>query len=88
MLWDWLHRLMDASAPDSVMSLLLKANLLKKLPEREGSTVWLELLAAICPSPQRADLRAQLAEFEPAQSANSLALLDILDGMEKNRTHV
>jgi Family of unknown function (DUF5691) len=87
-LWDWLHRLMDASAPDSVMSLLLKANLPKKLPEREGSTVWLELLAAICPSPQRADLRAQLAEFEPAQSANSLALLDILDGMEKNRTHV
>jgi len=88
-LWDWLHRLLDATAPAPVMSILLKADLLKKLPNREHSSPpWLELLAAICPSPQRADLRAQLAGFEPALSANSLALLDILDGMEKNRTHV
>lgn len=87
-LWDWLHRLMDASAPASVMSTLLKANLLKKMPEREhNSTPWLEMLAAICPAQQRTDLRAQLAEFDPSQSANSLALLDILGGMEKNRTH-
>jgi hypothetical protein len=88
-LWDWLHRLMDANAPASVMSIVLKANLLKKMPEREHSSPpWLEMLAAICPAPQRTDLRAHLAEFEPSQSANSLALLDILDGMEKNRTHV
>jgi hypothetical protein len=89
LLWDWLLRLMDASAPASIMSMLLKSNLLKKMPEREHSSPpWLELLAAICPAPQRTDLRAQLAEFEPSQAANSLALLDILDGMEKNRTHV
>lgn len=88
-LWDWLHRVMDASAPASVMSILLKAALLKKLPDREHSSPpWLEVLAALCPRPQRSDLRAQLAEFEPSQSANALALLDILDGMEKNRTHV
>ena len=88
-LWDWLHRVMDAPAPASVMSILLKEDLLKKLPDREHSSPpWLEVLAAVCPGSQRNDLRAQLAEFEPSQSANAIALLDILDGMEKNRTHV
>ena len=88
-LWDWLHRAIEASAPVSVMSILLKGDLLKKLPDREHSSPpWLEVLAAICPGPQRSDLRAQLAEFETSQSANAIALLEILDGMEKNRTHV
>jgi Family of unknown function (DUF5691) len=88
-LWDWVYRVLDASTPASVMSMLLKANLLKKIPVREHSTpLWLEMLAAMCPGPQRIDLRAQLSEFEPALSANSIALLDILDGMEKNQNHV
>jgi len=88
-LWDWLHRVMDESAPASVMSMLMKSNFLKRLPDREHSSPpWLELLASICPAQQRSDLRAQLAEFEPSQSGNATALLDILDGMEKNRTHV
>jgi hypothetical protein len=88
-LWDWLHRLTDGAAPPSVMSSLLKMKLLMKVPERErGGGPWLEVIAAICPAPQRDELREQLADFDQAQTIIPLALLDILDGMEKDRTHV
>jgi len=88
-LWDWLHRVTDAAAPRSVMSILLKMELLMKVPERErGGGPWLEVIAAICPAPQRDELREQLAEFDQSQTVIPLALLDILDGMEKDRTHV
>lgn len=88
-LWDWLHRVTDAAAPASVMSILLKTKLLLKVPERERSSgPWLEVIAAICPAPRRDELREQLAEFDQSQTVIPLALLDILDGMEKDRTHV
>ena len=86
--WDRLHRLTDAPAPASVMSMVLKAKFLLKLPERErGSAPWLEVIAAICPAPQRQELREQFAEFDPSQTVFPLSLLDILDQMERNRTH-
>jgi hypothetical protein len=88
-LWDWLHRLTNAAAPASVAPIVFKSSLLKKVAANEHSgPPWFELLTAICPGPQRPDLRALLADFDPLQTANSLALLDILDAMEKNRTHV
>ena len=88
-LWDWLHRVTDAAAPPSVMSILLKMKLLMKVPERErGGGPWLEVIAAICPAPQRDELRNQLSEFDQSQTIIPLALLDILDEMEKDRTHV
>lgn len=87
-LWDWLHRITDAEASASVMSMLLNAKLLMKVPEQErGSPQWLEMMAAICPASQRQELRDQLAEFDQSQTVIPLALLDILDGMENNRTH-
>ena len=60
-----------------------------KVPERErGGGPWLEVIAAICPAPQRDELRNQLSEFDQSQTIIPLALLDILDEMEKDRTHV
>jgi len=46
------------------------------------------MMAAICPASQRQELREQLNQFDQSQSVTPLALLDILDGMENDRTHV
>jgi hypothetical protein len=87
--WDWLHRMTDAAAATSAMSIVLKTKLLMRVPEGErGSAPWLELIAALCPAPQRQELREQLAEFDQSQTVIPLALLDVLDGMENDRTHV
>ncbi|MBZ5492146.1 MAG: DUF5691 domain-containing protein [Acidobacteriia bacterium] len=87
-LWDWLHRITDTEAPPAVMSIVLHAKLLMKLPEQElGSAYWLEMIASICPAAQRQELREQLAEFDQSQTVTPIALLDILDGMENNRPH-
>ena len=88
-LWDWLYRVSDAEVASSVMVLVLQTKLLTRVPERErGAAPWLEVMAAICPAEQRRELREQFAEFEQSQTVAPLALLDILDGMEKNRIHV
>lgn len=87
-LWDWLHRITDAEAPPGVISIVLHKKLLMKVPENErGNAYWLEMTAAICPTAQRQELREQLAEFDQSQTVSPIALLDILDGMENNRTH-
>lgn len=88
-LWDWLHRITDTEASPSVMSMLLHSKLLMKVPEQErGNFYWLELITAICPAAQRQELRDELAEFDQPQTMVPLALLEILNGMENNRTHV
>jgi uncharacterized protein DUF5691 len=88
-LWNWLHLVTDSSAPASIMSVVLDTKLLTKVPERErGSASWLEIMAALCPPPQRQELRAQLAAFDPSVIVAPLSLLDILDGMENEPTHV
>jgi hypothetical protein len=88
-LWDWLHRITDAEAPPSVMSIALHAKLLTKVPEHEsGSAPWVEMMAAICPASQRPELREQLTKFDQSQTVTPLALLEILDGMENDRIHV
>jgi Family of unknown function (DUF5691) len=85
-LWDWLHRIMDMEAPPSVMSIVLHAELLMKVPEH-SSAPWFELIAAICPASQRQELREQLTKFDQSQTVTPLALLEILDGMENDRNH-
>jgi len=85
-LWDWLHRITDAQAPASVMSTVLHAKLLKKIPEHE-CVVWFELLTAMCATAQRHELRQQLADFDQSVTVTPVALLDILDGMENDGTH-
>lgn len=85
-LWDWLHRITDALAPASVISSVLQAKFLKKLPEHECA-LWFELLAAMCPAAQRRELRQQLADFDQSVTVTPVALLDIIDGMENDGTH-
>jgi hypothetical protein len=88
-MWDWLHRMTDSEAPSSVMSIALHAKLLTKVPEHErGSAPWVEVIAAICPASQRQELREQLTKFDQSQTVTPLALLEILDGMENDRTNV
>ncbi len=88
-LWDWLHRITDAEAAPSVMSIVLKAKLLMKVPEQErGSAHWLEVIAALCPASLREQLRQHLSEFDQSQAVIPVALLDILDGMENDRIYV
>lgn len=70
----------------SVMSLVL-GKLLNKIPEHE-CVVWFEVIAAMCPPPQREKLREQLADFDQSITVTPLTLLDILNGMENDRTHV
>jgi hypothetical protein len=83
-LWDWLHRITEAVAAPAVMSTVLRTKLLMKVPERERAFVpWLELIAALCPAPQRPELREQIAGFDQSLNVSSLALLEILDGMER-----
>src|SRR5262249_4092503 len=49
--WDWLHRITDAEAPASVMSIVLQAGLLASAFEHEyGGEQWIELFAAMCPA--------------------------------------
>jgi len=86
-LWDWLHRITDTPAPASVMSLVIHGKLLKKVPENER-VVWFEVIPAMCPAPQRQEVREQLADFDQSLTVAPLALLDILNGMENDRTHV
>jgi hypothetical protein len=88
-LWDWLHRITDQEAPPSVMSIVLQSKLLTKAPEPErGSAPWVELIAAMCPASHRRELREQLAEFDQSQTVIPVALLEILEGMENDRSHV
>jgi len=86
-LWDWLHRITDQEAPPSVMSMVLDAKLLTKVPE-QGSAPWVDLIAAMCPASQRQELREQLTKLDQSQTVTALALLEILDGMDNDRNHV
>jgi hypothetical protein len=85
-LWDWLHRITDQEATPSVMSMVLHANLLTKVPE-QGNAPWVDLIAAMCPASQRQELREQLTKLDQSQTVSALALLEILDGMENDRNH-
>ena len=88
-LWDWLHRITDTDAAPSVMLLILQAKLLMKVPEREkGAAPWLEMIAAMCPTAQRQELREHFSDFDQSLTVAPLALLEILDGMENDGTHV
>jgi len=86
-LWDWLHRITDVEAPPAVMRMILDANLLTNVPEQEsGKAFWFDVVAAICPASQRQELRARLTQFDSSLTVAPLALLEILDGMENDRT--
>jgi hypothetical protein len=81
--WSWMHRALRGPLPGSVMkSVLHSPQWREKLIETKGPD-WMELLAACCPAGQRSKLRVLLEAMEPTQTVHALALMDILDGMEK-----
>jgi len=87
-LWDWLHRMIDGEAPPSVMTLGLHELAPRVQENEQGGAPWLELFAAMCPASQRNSLREQLTNLNPLLTVTPLALLEILEGMENDRTHV
>lgn len=87
--WGWLHHLLDGPAPASLLDPVIKTTWLNELPaiEKQGP-FWMEVIAALCPSPQRRTLRERLNALDSSFTATALPLLDILDAMEKIRNHV
>jgi hypothetical protein len=83
LLWSWLHRALRQPAPPQMFETLLSANFLEGLADldKQGSA-WMELMAAMCPAPQRERLRVGLSAFESAITASAMPLLDILNAME------
>lgn len=81
--WAWLHRLLDAPAPATLMDTVCRTGWLDELSgiERQGQ-MWLELLAALCPPAQRPTLRQRMDYFDAAISTTAVQLLDILDALE------
>jgi len=68
--------------------MVLDEKLWTRVPENELGGAWVELIAARCPASQRQKLHDQLTDFDRSQTMIPLALLEILDGMENDRTHV
>jgi hypothetical protein len=83
--WTWLHRALRGPAPEALMEGVLQpASWLSELQqEKKCGPEWMEILAACCPRPQRSALRSQFAALDAPLTANALALMDILDTMEK-----
>jgi hypothetical protein len=81
--WSWMHRAVRGPLPHALLDAVLRsAAWREKLQEAKGSE-WMELLAAVCPVALREQLRLLLGEIEPSQTVVAMALLDILDVMEK-----
>jgi hypothetical protein len=83
--WSWLHKTLKAAAPEALMQGVVRsANWLSELPqEKKCGPEWTEVLTACCPRSQRNALRAQFAALDAPLTATALALMDVLDTMEK-----
>lgn len=81
--WSWLHRALRGPVPGALIEAVIRSSdWREKLREMNGPE-WVELLAACCPGELRPKLRVLFEMMEPAPTAGALALLDILDAMEK-----
>jgi len=57
--------------------------LIKLQEEAKANSMWIDVIAALCPSSQRAALQFQMAELAPQLTGSALPLLEILDSLEK-----
>jgi hypothetical protein len=81
--WRWMHRALLGPLPvECVESALRSRAWREKLFEVKGPE-WPDLLVACCPPEAQGALQAVLGEMEPAHTAGALALLAILDAMER-----
>jgi hypothetical protein len=87
--WSWLHRSLEAPVPEALMETVLRSSrwLANLLDEKKAGPEWMELLAAVCPSPLRDRLRNQFASLDAPLTLTALSLLDILDSLEKVGHH-
>lgn len=82
--WSWLHTVLDGHAPVSLLEAAFKSTWFDEPPSVAKHTpYWMEVTAALCPSPQRQALRQCLEAFDPALTATALPLLHLLDQLEK-----
>ena len=81
--WGWMHRALRGPVPGALIEAVLRSSEWhQKLQEIKGPE-WMDILAACCPGEFRVKLRTLLEMIDPTQTAGALALLDILDAMEK-----
>ena len=83
--WLWLHRALEGPAPEMLFEEIVRnGKWLAKLQEdAKPHSTWIDVIAALCPSSQRAALQYQMAELAPELTATALPLLEILDSLEK-----
>ena len=83
--WLWLHRALEGPAPAMLFEDIVRSGkwLAKLQEEAKPHVAWIDVIAALCPSSQRAALQFQMAELAPELTATALPLLEILDSLEK-----
>ncbi len=85
--WAWMHAVVDTEFEPDLMSVLLRGGFVTTAMGREGeSEAWAELFTAMCPKPTRQELRQKLGESGGSVGV-AIALLEILDEMEKGGNH-
>lgn len=82
--WSWIHRALEGPMPESMMEQLLRSAGWEELLQDPKKLIpeWIEIIAGLCPAAQRNHLRCRIAVLDPALTAVTLPLLDILDAME------
>jgi hypothetical protein len=91
--WYWLRSLLEGPAPEALMQKLLQSmDWLARLQENkklEGAqgVMWFELIAGLCPTVQRESLRSLMRQFDPALTESAMALLNVLESLEKAGKH-
>jgi hypothetical protein len=78
-----MYRALRGPVPGALIEAVLRSSEWReKLQEMKGPE-WMDILAASCPGDLRTKLPLLMEMIEPAQTVSALALLDILDAMEK-----
>lgn len=87
--WSWLHRSLEGPGPAILMEPIFRSSrwLADLQDERKLGPERLELLAALCPTSQRGQLRALMAPLDAPLTMTASPLLDILDSLEKVGHH-
>jgi hypothetical protein len=83
--WLWLHRALEGPAPPLLFEEIVKSGtwFAKLLENDHPQSGWIDVIAALCPPSQRAQLQFRLSELPPELTATALPLLEILEALEK-----
>lgn len=81
--WRWMHRALRGPLPSALIAAVVRSSQWREKLQDTKAPDWPELLAACCPASQRTALRGLLETIEPSQTVTALALLDLLQSMER-----